>query len=75
MQMVEAQCDREVNEEARGFLTTTEACDLFRYSSPASFRRAWRREGLPLYPQIGSRRWLVAASDVARFLGTLAVNR
>ncbi len=73
--MVEAQRDQEVNEEAPSFLTTTEACDLFRYSSPAAFRRAWRREGLPLYPQIGSRRWLVAASDVARFLGARAVDR
>jgi hypothetical protein len=73
--MVEAQRDQEVNEEAPSFLTTTEACDLFRYSSPASFRRAWRREGLPLYPQIGSRRWLVAASDVARFLGSPVVDR
>ncbi len=73
--MAEAQCDPEENEEARSFLTTTEACDLFRYSSPAAFRRAWRREGLTLYPQIGSRRWLVAASDVARFLGSGAVDR
>ena len=54
--MVEAQRDQEVNEEVPRFLTTTEACDLFRYSSPAAFRRAWRREGLTLYPQIGSRR-------------------
>ncbi len=73
--MVEAQRDREVNEEARSFLTTSEACDLLRYSSPASFRRAWRREGLPLYPQIGSRRWLVDLADVERFLGTPVVDR
>ena len=73
--MAEAQCDPEENEEAPRFLTTTEACDLLRYSSTASFRRAWRREGLTLYPQIGSRRWLVAASDVARFLGSGAVDR
>lgn len=73
--MAEEHSDLEENEEAPRFLTTTEACDLLRYSSPASFRRAWRREGLPLYPQIGSRRWLVAVKDVERFLGPGAVDR
>ena len=73
--MVEAQRDQEVNEEVPRFLTTTEACDLFRYSSPAAFRRAWRREGLTLYPQIGSRRWLVAMKDIEQFLGSEAVAR
>ena len=73
--MAEEHSDLEENEEARSFLTTSEACDLLRYSSPASFRRAWRREGLPLYPQIGSRRWLVDLADVERFLGPPTANR
>ena len=73
--MAEAQCDPEENEEAPRFLTTTEACDLFRYSSPAAFRRAWRREGLPLYPQVTSRRWLVSMEDIQKFLGPRAINR
>ena len=73
--MVEAQCDLEVNEEAPRFLTTTEACDLFRYSSPAAFRRAWRRKGLPFYPQVTDSRWLVAVSDIEKFLGPGAVDR
>ncbi len=73
--MAEENSDLEENEEAPRFLTTTEACDLLRYSSPASLRRAWRREGLPLYPQLGSGRWLVAVKDVERFLGPGAVDR
>ena len=73
--MAEAHHDREVNEEAHGFLTTSEACDLLRYSSPAALRRAWRREGLPLYPQLGSGRWLIAVKDVERFLGPGTVDR
>jgi hypothetical protein len=73
--MVETQCDLEENEGGPSFLTTTEACGLLRYSSPASLRRAWRREGLPLYPQLGSGRWLVAVKDIERFLGQGAVDR
>ena len=73
--MVEAPCDLEEDEEVHRFLLTTEACDLFRYGSVAAFRRAWRRQGLKLYPQIGSRRWLVAASDIEKFLGPGAAGR
>ena len=73
--MAEEHSDLEKNEEAPRFLTTTEACDLLRYSSPAALRRAWRREGLPLYPQLGSGRWLVAVKDVEKFLGPGAVDR
>ncbi len=56
-------------------LTTAEAADRLCYSSTASFRRAWRRADLPLFPQLGSGRWLVRMEDVQRFLGTPAGDR
>ena len=73
--MVEAQRDREVNEESHGFYTTREACDLLCYASPASFRRAWRRAGLDLLPQLTSGRWLVRVEDVEKFVGSSAAQR
>jgi hypothetical protein len=56
-------------------LTTAEAADRLCYSSTASFRRAWRRAGLSLYPQIGERRLLVRLADVEKFLGAPVVDR
>jgi hypothetical protein len=56
-------------------LTTAEAADRLCYSSTASFRRAWRRADLQLFPQLGSGRWLVRVKDVERFLGPEAVDR
>ena len=65
----------EVTEDHRDLLTTAEAADRLCYSSTASFRRAWRRAGLAMFPQLGSGRWLVRVEDVERFLGTSAVCR
>ena len=56
-------------------LTTAEAADRLCYSSTTSFRRAWRRAGLAMFPQLGSGRWLVRVEDVERFLGGQAVDR
>ena len=56
-------------------LTTAEAADRLRYSSTTSFRRAWRRADLPLFPQLDSGRWLVRVADVERFLGPQAADR
>jgi hypothetical protein len=56
-------------------LTTAEAADRLCYSSTASFRRAWRRANLPLFPQLGSGRWLVRAQDVEKFVGSSAAQR
>ncbi len=56
-------------------LTTAEAADRLCYSSTTSFRRAWRRAELPLFPQLTSGRWLVRVEDVEKFLGTPTVNR
>ena len=56
-------------------LTTAEAACRLCYGSTTSFRRAWRRAGLALYPQLNSGRWLVRVEDVERFLGKQAANR
>ncbi len=56
-------------------LTTAEAAYRLRYSSTASFRRAWRRAGLAMFPQLGSGRWLVRVEDVERFLGPPTASR
>ncbi len=56
-------------------MTTAEAADRLCYSSTTSFRRAWRRAKLPLFPQLTSGRWLVRVEDVERFLEKQAANR
>ena len=56
-------------------LTTAEAADRLRYSSTTSFRRAWRRAGLDLLPQLTSGRWLVRVEDVEKFVGSSAAQR
>jgi hypothetical protein len=74
--MMSEHCKRDPGGNSHSeMLTTAEAADRLRYSSTASFRRAWRRANLPLFPQLGSGRWLVAVKDVERFLGPGAVDR
>ena len=64
----------DVTEDPWDLLTTAEAAYRLRYSSTAAFRRAWRRAKMPMYPQLGSGRWLVRVADVEKFVGTPSVD-
>ncbi len=68
-------CEQNTNGNSHSeMLTTAEAADRLCYSSTASFRRAWRRAELPLFPQLTSGRWLVRVEDVETFLETPTAN-
>ncbi len=56
-------------------MTTAEAAHILCYGSTTSFRRAWRRAGLAMFPQLGEHRLLVKQADVQKFLGTPVVDR
>ena len=73
--MAEENEQHDVTEDRWTMITTAEATRALCFSSPAAFRRAWRRAGLRLYPQIGERRWLVRVQDMEKILGTPAVDR
>ena len=73
--MAEDHEQQDVTEDPWDMLTTAEAAYRLRYGSTASFRRAWRRAELPMYPQLGSGRWLVRVEDVERFVGSSAAQR
>ena len=55
------------------FFTTREAADLLGYSRPDALLRAWRAAGLPVYARPSGRK-LVAASDLAKFIGPEAAT-
>ncbi len=73
--MTEQHDQHDETEDHWNMITTAEAAYRLRYGSTASFRRAWRRAKMPMYPQLGSGRWLVKVEDVERFLGTPVVGR
>ena len=49
------------------YLTTRQATEMFGYSRPDSFTRAWRAHGLPIYRRAGGR-LVVRRKDLGRFV-------
>ena len=56
-------------------MTTAEAATILCYTSTSAFRRAWRRAGLAMFPQLGEHRLLVKRADVQKFIATPVVDR
>ena len=56
-------------------MTTAEAANILCYTSTTAFRRAWRRAGLAMFPQLGEHRLLVKQADVQKFVGSSAARR